>query len=87
MSSNQRSVNHPTQKSYFSTRGVRTFASSNPVSPKFTPTVSEHLRSKKTGMAEALASLDGPWMAFGLLPQIDWAKCAAGKILGVIRFD
>ena len=26
-------------------------------------------------------------MAFGLLPQIDWAKCAAGNLLGVIPFD
>jgi hypothetical protein len=39
------------------------------------------------GCGAALASLDGPWMAFGLLPQIDWAKCAAGNLLGVIPFD
>jgi hypothetical protein len=38
-------------------------------------------------VAQPWRGWNGPWMAFGLLPQIDWAKCAAGNLLGVIPLD
>ena len=39
------------------------------------------------GCGAALRGWNGPWMAFGLLPQIEWAKCSLGVRTGNIPFD